>query len=174
MLGVRCNGAQRLGRGLEQNGIHDLLVLKRHRRHRRRQREDDMKVLHWQQIGLPRRQPGCTGMTLALWAMAVATTIVGAADQPAIGADLGVAPKCGGSAQFDGTHDPPFDAVQVAVMGAPKSLPMAAKDVRNLQVDRHDRRRSRRRHDLNRQPIKRAIGLPDQTARDMGIARRTG
>jgi hypothetical protein len=133
-----------------------------------------MEVWHWQQVGLPRLQPGGAGVALALRAMAVAATIVRTTDQPAIGTDLGVATKCRGPAQFDSAHHPPLDAVQVSVMGAPVGVAMAAKDVRNLQIRRHDRRRSRRWHDLNRQPIKRAVGLPDQTARNMGIARRAG
>ena len=69
---------------------------------------------------------------------------------------------------------PPLNPVQVAVMHTPIGVAMAAKDVRDLQIRRHDRRRSRRGHDLNCQSIKWAIGLPDQTARDTGIARRAG
>jgi hypothetical protein len=102
-------------------------------------------------------------MALALRAMAVSARVVGTTDESAIGADLGVATKCRGPTQFDGTHDPPLDAVQVAVMRAPISVAMAAEDIRNLQIRRHDCHRSWW-HDLNRQPIKRAIGLPDQTA----------
>jgi hypothetical protein len=45
-----------------------------------------------------------------------------------------VATKCGGSAQFDGAHNPPLNADEVAVMRPPISGAMAAKNVRNLQI----------------------------------------
>jgi hypothetical protein len=76
VLGVGRDGGQGLGRGLEQEVVDDRLVLVGDVGDGRRQREHDVIVRHWQQIGLARRQPVLCRRTLALWAMAVAARIV--------------------------------------------------------------------------------------------------
>ncbi len=45
MLGVSCDGAQRLAGGPEQNAVDDLLVLKGNSRNGLRYGEDHMKIL---------------------------------------------------------------------------------------------------------------------------------
>ena len=62
----------RLGRGAEQNGVDDALVLERDLRRRGRQGEDDMEIRHRQQFGLPRFEPCGTRQTLTLRAVPVA------------------------------------------------------------------------------------------------------
>jgi hypothetical protein len=57
MLGIGGDGGERLGRGAEQDCIDGGLVLEGDRTDRRRQGEDDVKVRHWQQLGLPIREP---------------------------------------------------------------------------------------------------------------------
>jgi len=52
-----------------------------------------------------------------------------------------------------------------------KRFAMAAEDIRHLQSRNHSCR-SAGRHDLQRQPIERALGPPDQSVRDPRIARR--
>jgi hypothetical protein len=91
VLRVGGDHAQRLGRRPEQDGVDRLLVLERDLGHRRRQREHDVEVRHWQQLGLPGGQPLRARLPLALRAMPVAAGVVGAADEATIGAGLGVA-----------------------------------------------------------------------------------
>jgi hypothetical protein len=76
MLLISSNGAERLGCRLEQHCVDNRFVLIRHGSDRRWQREHDMEVLDWQQIGLPRFQPRMRRTGLALRTMPVATTVV--------------------------------------------------------------------------------------------------
>ena len=52
MLGVRCNGQQRLGCGAEQQVVHYRFVVVSDRGDRGRQCEDHVEVADRQQIGL--------------------------------------------------------------------------------------------------------------------------
>ena len=91
MLGIGRDPAQRLGRGPEQDGVDRLLVLECDLGHRCRQREHDVEVGYRQQFGLPGGEPFGAGLALALRAVPVAAGVVGAADEAAGGAALGVA-----------------------------------------------------------------------------------
>ena len=102
MLGIGGDGAQRLGRRPEQDGVDHRLVLESDLGERRRQREDDMEVRHRQQLGLTGGEPFGARQTLALRAVPVAAGIVGAADQAAIGAVLDMAAQRRRPAQLDG------------------------------------------------------------------------
>ena len=77
VLGVCSDGQQYLGSQVEQQAVHHGLVLVRDVGDGRGQREDDVVVLHRQQIGLPGFQPTLGRMTLALRAVAVAAGVVG-------------------------------------------------------------------------------------------------
>ena len=57
-------------------------------------------------------------------------------------------------------------------MGAAIGLAVAAEDIRHFQAGRHDAAGSGGRHDLQRQPVERALGPPDQAVRDPRVARR--
>ena len=57
MPGLGRDGGECLGRGAEQDRVDNGLVLERDLAGRRRQCEDDMKVRHRQQFGLPIREP---------------------------------------------------------------------------------------------------------------------
>src|SRR5438128_6196733 len=81
------------------------LVLKRDLADRRRQCEDNMKVRHWQQLSLPLREPLDPRQALALWAMAVATRVVGDAGRTTIIALLDMAAERRRPARRDGAHD---------------------------------------------------------------------
>jgi hypothetical protein len=69
-------------------------------------------------------------------------------------------------------HHPPLDAAQVSVMQAAIRLAVAAEDIRHFQASRHRAAGSGWRHDLQRQPVERALGPPDELVRDPRIARR--
>ena len=172
MLRVGRDGAQRLGRGPEQDCIDRRLVLERALGCRRRQGEHDMEVRHRQQLGLTGSEPLGARLPLALRAMPVAARVVGAADEAAVGAGLGMATQRRRPAQLDSAHHPPLDTAEVSVMRAAKRLAVAAENIRHLQAARHDAAGSGRRHDLQPQAVKRAPGPSDQPVRDPRVARR--
>src|SRR6266853_1387229 len=161
MPGIAGNLAQRLGRGSEQDGVDRLLVLERDLGHRRRQRKHDMEVRHRQQLGLASLQPFGAGLALALRAMPVAAGIIGAADQPTIRADLAVAAERRRPTEPDSTHHAPLDTAEMTIMRMAIDVTMVAEDIRHFQTGRHGRARSGGRHDLQREPVERAFGLPD-------------
>jgi hypothetical protein len=170
MLWVGADRAERLGRCLEQDGVDRLLVLERDLGDRRRQREHDMEIRRRQQLGLPGRQPFGTRLPLTLRAVPVPAGIVGAAHQSARRADLGVAAQRRRPAQFDGAHHASFDAAKMTVMRPAIGVAVAAEDIRHFQTGRHGGVRSGGRHHLQRQPIERALGSPDEARRDLRIA----
>jgi hypothetical protein len=69
-LGICGNGAHRLRRRFEQKAIDGLLVLVGVAGNLRRQREDDMEILHGQQI------LGARGRTLTFGAVAILAAVV--------------------------------------------------------------------------------------------------
>ena len=76
-FGFGSDREQRLGAGLEQQVVDHRFVLESDRADARRQREHDVEVGHFQQLGLARLRPfaGLTG--LALGAVPVTAAIVG-------------------------------------------------------------------------------------------------
>jgi hypothetical protein len=136
MLRVGGDGAQRLGRRAQQDGIDGLLVLEGDLGHRRRQREHDVEVWSWQQFGLPGGKPLSARLPLALRAMPVAAGIVGAADEAALGARLGVTAQRRRPTPLDGAHRPPLDAAEMTVMRAPIRIAVAAENIRHFQAGR--------------------------------------
>ncbi len=134
-IGSDC--AQRLGRRLEQDGVDRRLVLEGDFGGRRRQCEDDVEIWHRQQFGLPLGEPRGACRAPAFRAMAVATRIIGDANQAALGAALDMAAKPGSAARLDRCHDAAFGATEAAGMCLAISLAVAAEDIRHLQCG-HD------------------------------------
>ena len=95
----RRRASQRLGGGLEQDGVDDGLVLEGDRGDRRRQREDDVEIGNRQQLGLPRGEPRGAGSPLALRAVPVAAGVIGDAGRAAVVAGLDVAAERRGPAR---------------------------------------------------------------------------
>src|SRR5262249_23274451 len=91
MLRVGSDRTQRLGRRLKQKGLACLCVVEGDPGRRCRQSENDMEVRHRQQLGLPGSEPFGAGAPLTLRAMPVAARVVGAADEAAPDASLGMA-----------------------------------------------------------------------------------
>jgi len=156
------DGTERLGGAPEQDGVDRLLVLEGDLGERRRQREHDVEIRNRQELCLPGRQPLGTRLPLALRAMAVATGVVGAADEAAIGAGLDMAAERRRPTQLDGTHHPPLEAAQMTVMSAPIGIAVAAENIRHFQAGRHGATGSGGRHHLQRQPVERALGPLDE------------
>ena len=172
VLPVASDPAQRLRRRPEQDRVDRLLVLEGDLGRRRWDCEDDVEIRDRQELGLPGRQPRGAGAALALRAMPVAAGIVGVADKAAVGAALGMAAQRRCPTQRDGAHHPPLDTAQVTVMQAPIGVTMAAEDIRHFPCSRHHAAGSGGRHDLQRQPVERALRTPDQAVRDARVARR--
>src|SRR5205085_4704865 len=136
-----------------------------------RQGEDDMKVRHWQQLGLPVREPLGPRQSLTLRAMAVATRVVGDAGHTTIIALLDMAPEHRRPARRDGAHDAALDAPEMTSVRLAKRFAMAAEDIRHLQSGSDDAR-SGGRHDLKAEPIERARRVADRSSGDPGVACR--
>ena len=71
-LRIACDLQQRLGAGLEQQGVNLAFVLQRQRRKLARQGEDHVDVAGRQQFLFARFEPAVTGVSLTSWAMPVA------------------------------------------------------------------------------------------------------
>ncbi|MGY4601494.1 hypothetical protein ACVWXL_009240 [Bradyrhizobium sp. GM22.5] len=132
MLGIGCDGGERLGRGAEQNGIDHRLVLESNLSGRRRQRENDVEVRHGKEFGLSLGKPLCARRSLALRAMPIATGVVGDAGGTAVVALLDVATEHSRPACRDRAHDAPLDAAQTPGTGLPKRFAVAAEDIRHF------------------------------------------
>ncbi len=137
MLRVGRDPAQRLGCRPEQDGIDRGFVLERDLGDERRQREDDVEVRYRQQLGLPGSEPVGARLPLALRAVAVPAGVVGAADEPARCADLGMTAQFRRSAQLDRAHHAALDAPEMAPVGLTISVAVAAEDIRQLQSRGH-------------------------------------
>ena len=135
--GIGGDGGECLGRGAEQDRVDNGLVLERDLAHQRRQCEDDMKVRHRQQFGLPIREPLGLRQPLAFGTVTVAARVISDADCTAIVALLDMASEHCRPARRDGAHDPSFDAPEMTGAPLSKRFAMAAENVRHLQSRSH-------------------------------------
>ena len=169
--GIGRDGGQCLGRRAEQDRVDNGLVLERDLAHQRWQCEDDMKVRHRQQFGLPIREPLGPRQPLAFGTVTVAARVVSDADCTAIVALLDMAAEHRRPARRDGAHDPSLDAPEMTGARLSKRFAMAAEDIRHLQSRNH-RSRSAGRYDFQAEPIERARRITDRFGGDPGVARR--
>ena len=77
VAGIASDLQQRLGAGLKQKVIDQLLVLECQRSQFAWQGEDDVDIAGGQQFLFAGVQPAQTGVALALWAVPVATRVIG-------------------------------------------------------------------------------------------------
>jgi hypothetical protein len=131
----KCHG-RRAGQGRVNGGF----VLERDLAERCRQCEDDMKVRHRQQLGLPIRKPFWQRQSLALGTVTVAARVVSDARCATIITPLDMAPEHRRPARRDGTHDPSLDAPEAVSARLSKGFAMAAEDIRHLQSLSHGTR----------------------------------
>ncbi len=171
MPGIGRDGGECLSRRAEQDRVDDRLVLERDLADRCRQCEDDMKVRHRQQLGLPIREPFCPGQSLALGTVTVAARVVSDARCATIIALLDMAPEHRRPARRDGAHNASLDAPEMTGARLSKRFAMAAEDIRHLQSLSHGTR-SAGRHDFQAEPIERARRVADRFGGDPGVARR--
>ena len=172
MLRVGGDGDQRLGGGLEQDGIDGGLVLIGDVGDLGRQGEDHVVVRHRQQLGLARREPVLGGRPLAFGTMAVAAGVVG---DPGVGAVLAarhVTAQRRRAAVLDGRHDLDLAEAQVARPGAAPGRPLGAEDIRDLQRRTHHGAAGSGGWRLVRcQMLQRALDRTQGGAGDLAIAR---
>jgi hypothetical protein len=131
--GLRGDHLQRLGRGPEQDVVDHGLVLVRDGRDLGRHGEDDVEVLHGQQLGAPLLQPLLAHQRLALRAVAIPAAVVSDALVAATVAALDMATQRGRAAQLDCTHDTALRAIERAGVIAAEGSAEAAEDIRHLQ-----------------------------------------
>ena len=165
MLRIGGDGAQRLGRDIEQQPVDDGLVVIRYRADRSRQCKDHVVVLDGQEIGLTRFEPPARGASLAPWTMSIAARVVGDLDLGALLATQHVPSQRRAAALFDRGHDLQLPEAQVG--GLTPRWAKRAKDVSHLErAMRHD-------GDLLRmQTVKRADHLTQNVGGDLGVERR--
>jgi hypothetical protein len=133
MLRIGSNGAQRLGRHLEQQTVDHRLVGVGDGADRRRQGKHQVVIRHRQQIGLTGFKPALRSPGLALRAMPVAAGVVADFDMRAGIAAQHMSPQRRRAALFDGRHDLELPQAQVLVLGLTPGRPKGAEDVRDLQ-----------------------------------------
>jgi hypothetical protein len=105
MLGVSRNSPQRLGGSPEQNIVDGLLVLQGDGGDGLRYGEDHVKILSVEKLGSAVFQPFGPSQRLALWTVAITTTIVANPLVVTVIATLDMTTKRRSSAQLDRAHD---------------------------------------------------------------------
>jgi hypothetical protein len=106
MLGITRNGLEGLGHGLKQQGIDHTRILQREGTELGGEGKDHMAVGHFQNLPLPRRQPGGLGTPLALGAVPIPTGIIADLLMAAVIALGFVAPEDCCAALRDGLEHP--------------------------------------------------------------------
>src|SRR5262249_34221500 len=130
-----------------------------------------MKVWHWQQLGLPIREPLDPLQPLAFGTVTVAAGVVSDARCATIIALFDMAAERGRSAGCDGAHDAPLDAPEMTGVHLSERCAVAAEDIRHLRSRSHDARLAGR-YDLQAEPIKWTRRVADRFGGDAGVARR--
>src|SRR5438445_1466049 len=133
MLGVGCDGGERLRRAAEQDGIDHRLVLESNLSGRGRQADDHVEIRHGKEFGLPLGKPLRARRALALRTVPIATGVLGDAGRTAGVALLDVATEHGRPTRRDGAHHASLDAAEVTGVRLSKSFAVAAEYVRHLQ-----------------------------------------
>jgi hypothetical protein len=133
VLGVCSDGQQYLCGHVEQQAVDHGLVLVRDVGDGRRQREDDVVILHRQQIGLAGVEPALGRTALALRAVPVTAGVVGHLVHAATTATQDMATQRRAAALLDGRHHLELTQAQVAALRGAPAGPVRAEDVGDLQ-----------------------------------------
>ena len=108
MLGIGSDGGQGLGRGSEEHAVDEIFVLVSDGSNLFGNREDDMKIVRWQNLGRSFFDPLGTCEGLTLWTVAVAAAVVARPLVIATVAALEMTAESCGSAHLDCGHDAPL------------------------------------------------------------------
>jgi hypothetical protein len=133
VLGVSRDGAQGLGRSPEQNVIDDLLVLQGNGGDGLRHGEDDMKILSVEKLGSTVFQPLGARQRLALWAVAITTTVVANPLVVTAIAAFDMTTKRRSSTQFDRAHDATLCGAERGAMDLTIGCAVAAEYIRHFR-----------------------------------------
>ena len=133
VLGVGCDGDQRLGRGLEQDAVDRGLVLVGDVGNLRGKREYYVIVRHRQQLGLALGEPFLRGGTLAFGAMPIATGVIGDLRVRALLAARDMPAEGRRATALDRRHHLELAEAHMAGIGLAPCRSMAAENIRDLQ-----------------------------------------
>src|SRR6516162_116235 len=133
VLGIGGDCEQRFRRRAEQQVVDDSLVLIGDWRDLGGQCEDHVEIADGQQFGLAFGEPFLRRRALTLWAMAVATRVVGDAAVATILAALDMPAERGRAALLDRRHDLELTQAHMPGIGSAPVGSMAMKDVCDLQ-----------------------------------------
>ena len=133
VLGIGRNLQEGFGGGAEQEVVNRPLVLEGQRRDRLGQREDDVKVLHRQQLGGALLEPDCPGRGLALRTVPIAAGTIRDQTMAAAVALRDVATEGGGATDRDILQRFPVAAGKRLAARRAVSGSVAAKNVGQLQ-----------------------------------------
>src|SRR5215831_2949051 len=136
VLGVGCDCECGLGRCFHEQVIDHGLVLIGDVAELGGQGVNDMKIFDRQQFGLALGEPPAGGGALTLWAVAVATTVVGDGRVSArlVLAPCNVAAERRRAAALDRSHDLQLLEADMAAVGLTPSGAVVAEDLRDLQT----------------------------------------
>ena len=137
VLRIGADDADRLGRGLEQDVVHDRLVLERDGGDGGRHGEDDVEIGDRQQVSLTIGKPLGARQALALWAVPVATAVVSDADHAAVIALLDVTAERRGAASLDRGHDAALVRQEPTALCGTERIAVAAENVRHFERGTH-------------------------------------
>ena len=159
VLGVRCNRAQRLGGGAEQDVVDGCLVLIRDRGDLLRRGEDDMEVFDRQQFAASIVEPFGTRERLALRAVPVPAAVERDALMATGVALLDMTAERSRATTLDRSHHTALPTAQVRRVITTIGRADLAEDVRHFEPERaqrapsemHRRTRAGRRLDLGQQ-----------------------
>ena len=144
MAGIAREGGERVGDGVEEQGVDQAGMALGERIESVRQRKDDMEVFDREQVGAAGLEPALLGQGLAFGTVAVAAGVV--ADLHGAAAITGVpmAAEGGGAARLDGLHGAALSTGQR--MSLPIGGAVGAEDLGELHVRPAARARHRRGH----------------------------
>ena len=137
VLWVGCNGQHGLRCRLEQQIVHQRLVVEGNVGDLCGQREHDVEVADRQEIGLLGLQPCACRRALAPRTVPVATGVVGDPLMPAVGTGFDVTAKRSGAAGLDRRHDLELIKAQMPGMGRAIGWARRAKDIGDLDGVAH-------------------------------------
>jgi hypothetical protein len=103
--GIRRDRQHRLRCRLEQQVIDERPVVEGDDGDLGRQREHDVEVADWQQVGFALGEPCTRGRALAPGTVPVATAVIGDPPLAAVRTGFDMTTQCSGAAVFDRRHD---------------------------------------------------------------------
>ncbi len=171
VFAISGDGQHRLRCCFEQQIVDERLVLEGDVGDLGRQREHDVEIANWKQIGLAVGQPRPRGRALTLRAVPVATGVVGDAPVPAILAGFDVAAERCGAAVLDRRHDLDLGEAQVPGMGGPVGRPCGTENIGGLYRVAHGSAVGPLAFHQRHQPVERPRNRVDRPGGDLGVER---